>query len=222
MTIDAFIFDLDGTLVDTELLWAEAMSAYLADRHCHCAKETMLHIVFGRSWIDIYRDITARFPAMANTPSHVMADGLRDYYLKLRSQGDGVIIHSSSALLKNLSERHPVIIVSGSPRADVEEAVTLLGAESHVRFVLGAEDYAPGKPSPAGFLKGASLLGAAPQNCLVFEDSHAGVTAAKAAGMWCVALDRPCAHPQDLGAADWVLRDLADFTLAGFKKHVEG
>ncbi len=222
MTIDAFIFDLDGTLVDTEHLWADAMGAYLSDRHCECRKDVLLHLVFGRSWIDIYRDITTRFPSLSATPARDMADGLRDYYLRLRSQSDNVIIHSSSALLKKLAEQHPVIIVSGSPRADVEEAVTLLGAERHVRFVLGAEDYSPGKPSPAGFLKGATLLGADPANCIVFEDSQAGVTAAKQAGMWCVALDRPNAHPQDLRAADWILNDLADFSCAAFAKHLQG
>ncbi len=221
MKIEAFIFDLDGTLVDTEMLWAEAMSAFLADRHCHCSKEALLHIVFGRSWTDIYRDITERFPTLSGMPSHVMADGLRDYYLRLRTQGDNIIIQSSAILLKALAEQHPVIIVSGSPRADVEEAVRLLDASHQVSFVLGAEDYSPGKPSPAGFLKGASRLGVAPKNCLVFEDSHAGVTAAKAAGMWCVALDRPCAHPQDLSAADWVLKDLADFSISAFAMHMQ-
>ena len=220
MMIDAFIFDLDGTLVDTELLWAEAMSAYLAEHRCECPKEAVLHIVFGRSWIDIYRDITSRFPVMSNTPSSAMAEALRAYYLRLREQGDGVIIHSSSALLKTLSRQHPVIIVSGSPRADVEEAVRLIGATDAVRFVLGAEDYAPGKPSPAGFLLGAKRLGVPPANCLVFEDSHAGVSAAKAAGMWCVALSRDAAHPQDLSAADWVLSDLADFSVDAFRCHV--
>jgi len=218
MTLDAFIFDLDGTLVDTELLWADAMCAYLDDRQCRCPRKTMLQIVFGRSWIDIYRDITERFPALADTPAHVMAADLRDYYLNLRSQGDSIIIHSSSALLKTLAERYPVIIVSGSPRADVEEAVHLLDAVRHVRFFLGAEDYSPGKPSPAGFLMGAERLGVPPRNCLVFEDSRAGVAAAKAAGMWCVALDRPCAHPQDLSAADWILKDLADFSVEAFAK----
>ena len=221
MRIDAYIFDLDGTLVDTELLWADAMGAYLADRHCHIPKETMLHIVFGRSWIDIYRDVTDRFPALANTPSHVMADGLRDYYQRLRGESESVVIHSSAALLKRLADEHPVIIVSGSPRADVEEAVRLIGAASHIRFVLGAEDYSPGKPAPAGFLLGAERLGVAPQNCLVFEDSRAGVAAAKAAGMWCVGLDRPCAHPQDLSAADWVLTDLAGFSAKAFAEHVK-
>jgi len=221
MTLDAIIFDLDGTLVDTELLWAEAMSAYLADRRCPCNKETVLHMVYGRSWTDIYRDITARFPALSPTPSHLMAEGLRNHYLRLRNEGDGVIIHSSAALLKQLAQQHPVIIVSGSPHADVEEATQLLGITDAVRFVLGAEDYAPGKPSPAGFLLGARRLGVAPANCLVFEDSHAGVTAAKAAGMWCVALNRPCSHPQDLSAADWVLSDLTEFSVAAFKRHVE-
>ena len=221
MTPEAFIFDLDGTLLDTELIWADAMCAFLADRHCHCQKETLLHIVFGRSWTDIYRDITDRFPTLANTPAHVMAEGLREYYLQLRSQGNNIIIHSSSALLKKLAERWPVIIVSGSPRIDVEEAVNLLDAARHVRFVLGAEDYSPGKPSPAGFLAGAKRLGIPPRKCLVFEDSHAGVTAAKAAGMWCVALDRSCAHPQDLTAADWVLKDLADFSVDEFVKRLK-
>lgn len=220
MTIDAFIFDLDGTLVDTELLWAEAMCAFLADRNCPSSKEEILKVVFGRSWIDIYRDITKRFPLLASTSSQVMAEGLRKYYLRLREGVGGVIIHSSATLLKSLSRQHPVIIVSGSPRRDVEEAVRLIEAWDSVRFILGAEDYSPGKPSPAGFLLGARKLGVAPTNCLVFEDSCAGVSAAKAAGMWCVALARQCAHPQDLSAADWVLSDLAEFSIEAFGKHL--
>lgn len=216
MTIDAFIFDLDGTLVDTELLWAEAMRAFLSDRNCPCSKEALLRIVFGRSWTDIYRDITERFPLLASTSAQDTGAILRTYYLRLREGVDGVIIASSATLLKSLSRQHPVIIVSGSPRKDVEEAVRLLEASDAVRFILGAEDYTPGKPSPAGFLLGARKLGVEPKNCLVFEDSCAGVTAAKAAGMWCVALARPGAHPQDLSAADWVLADLSAFSMEAF------
>ena len=221
MKLDAFIFDLDGTLVDTELLWADAMRLYLANNQCDCTKEMMLRIVFGRSWTDIYRDVTTRFPKLAAISNRAMAEGLRDQYLKLRSQSENVIIHSSAALLKKLAQDYPVIIVSGSPRADVEEAVILLDAIAHVRFVLGAEDYAPGKPSPAGFLAGARKLGIDPANCLVFEDSLAGVTAAKAAGMWCVALSRDGAHPQDLSTADWVLPDLAEFSMDAFRRHLK-
>ena len=132
------------------------MSAYLAEHRCDCSKETVLHLVFGRSWTDIYRDITVRFPTLAATPSHVMAEGLRAYYLRLRQQSSNIIIHSSATLLAKLAQQHPVIIVSGSPRADVEEAIRLIGAVGAVRFVLGAEDYTPGKPSPAGFLPGCA------------------------------------------------------------------
>ena len=213
MTVRAFIFDLDGTLIDSEILWVNAMVAYLADRQCECPRNMMMQIVFGRSWLDIHREITERFPAVASVPRQQMADELRDYYVEQCKKADSILIPSSVALLKALAKDYPVIVVSGSPRDDVAEAVRLMGAESSVRFVLGAEDYSPGKPSPAGFLMGAQLLEVAPGECVVFEDSWAGVTSAKTAGMMCVALSRPTENPQDLAAADLVLEDLADFSV---------
>lgn len=220
MTLSAVIFDLDGTLVDTELLWAGALRDYLAHRGCVCSKSRILDIVFGRSWSDIYHAVIALQPSLAKVSSADMAIDLRTYYVRLRAQGDDIVIASSARLLKKLASAYPVIIVSGSPRADIEEAVSLLGAEPHVRFVLGAEDYAPGKPSPAGFLEGARRLGVPPQECLVFEDSQAGIAAARSAGMRCVALSRPCAHPQDLSEADWVLSDLEQFSVDALERQL--
>jgi len=213
MKIKAAIFDLDGTLVDTEMLWTDAIASYLGDRQYHCPRETLLHVVFGRSWTDIYFEIIKRFPPLADTPPHQMAESLRGYYLRLRQRSENVVIESSVKLLKKLARKYPVAIVSGSPRNDVAEAVKLMGAEKKVRLILGAEDYSPGKPSPAGFLAGAQKLGVNPSECMVFEDSQAGVKAAKAAGMFCVALSRQNALPQDVSAADLVLTDLSEFSL---------
>jgi beta-phosphoglucomutase-like phosphatase (HAD superfamily) len=213
MTVRAFIFDLDGTLIDSEILWVDAMVAYLADRQCKCPRNEMMKIVFGRSWTDIYGVITTRFPKVASTPIRQVANELRDYYKEQCEKGDSILIQSSVDLLKSLAKDYPVIVVSGSLHDDVFEAVKLMGAEKSVRFVLGAEDYSPGKPSPAGFLMGAKLLGVPPEQCVVFEDSWAGVTAAKSAGMICVALNRPTENPQDLTAADWVLTDLVEFSI---------
>ena len=66
---------------------------------------------------------------------------------------------------------------------------------------------------PACFLLGAERLGLPPSECLVFEDSTAGIRAAKAAGMVCVALQRPGRPPQDTRRADEVLADLAESRL---------
>ena len=215
--IEAFIFDLDGTIVDTELLWADAMVAYLCDSGCECDRDMVLKIVYGRSYVDIYREITTAYPSAAEASPEEMARSLSVYHQRLCSEHDEVVIHSSADLLKALAEEYPVIVVSGSPRDDVIHNLKLAGVYGNVRFVLGAEDYPEGKPSPSGFLKGAALLGVPPEACLVFEDSEAGVSAAKSAGMYCVALARENAHKQDVGHADLVLSDLADFDIEHFE-----
>jgi len=217
--IDAYFFDLDGTLVDTELLWARAVQELVRDNGGSCSMEDVLAIVFGRSWRDIHQDLVVKFPPLARWDMDSMAIVVRVYYKRL-SESASIVIESSARLLHRLAAEKPVAVVSGSPRADVESGVKLAQAHEHVRFLLGAEDYSPGKPHPAGYLRAAEMLGVRPEHCLVFEDSWAGVTSAKAAGMWCVGIARDGAHRQNLGSADWVLEDLEQYDETAFWAHV--
>ena len=105
-------------------------------------------------------------------------------------------------------------IVSGSTRHDIQEAIDQMEIGDCLAFFVGAEDYRFGKPAPDCFQLAADKLGIAPAACVVFEDSTVGVAAAKAAGMYCVALSRPGRPAQQLDGADLVLDDLAGFQLA--------
>ena len=212
MAVKAAIFDLDGTLMDSEVLWVEAVERYLNDRGHAIAREVALAIVYGRSWRDIYSDLIERHPELDETIEE-MEESLRVYVLELRD-GRDIVIRESVDLLRRLSQSLPVCIVSGSPRADIEMAIDLMGIRSEVSFFVGADDYGPGKPDPTCFLMAAEQLGVAPTDCAVFEDSAAGVLAAKAAGMRCVALSRPGLPKQDVSDADLVVADLSGVDLA--------
>ena len=77
------------------------------------------------------------------------------------------------------------------------------------RYMITADDVIHGKPSPEPFLKGAALLGFAPEDCLVFEDSPAGIASARSAGMKAIALQTT--YPADqLQAANAIIANLAD------------
>ncbi len=210
--IRAFAFDLDGTLLDTEVLWVEATELYLADRGCVLSHADAVAIVYGRSWRDVYVDVSARFPHLGVAIDE-MEEGMREHVVRLRDRTD-VVIHGSVALLRRLAEAHPVCVVSGSARRDVDTGLGIAGVRDTVAFFLGAEDYMPGKPNPACYRLAAQRLGIDPAACLVFEDSQAGVTAARAAGMRVVALSRPGLPAQDFSAADRVLSDLRAFQVA--------
>ena len=209
--IDAILFDLDGTLQDSEVLYVEAWKQMYREKGCEVSQAMALDLVYGLANGEIYAGFEQLFPgAYADLVDAL--EGLKKHFAIVKD-GRDVSIHSSIALLRDLSRNRPICIVSGSERQHIAEAVAQLELGDNIEFFIGREDYAHGKPDPACYLLAAERLGVAPWRCLVFEDSTVGVGAAKRAGMHCVALSRPGTPQQDISAADLVLADLADFEL---------
>lgn len=207
--VQAFFFDLDGTLMDTERLWVAAAETVLAQLGRPVTHAEALALVYGRGWVDIYRDMEQRWPGLFRDMDH--ASGLLGAEMEARKRQADVRIHSSIALLRRLAASYPVAIVSGSTRGYIQECMALGGFTDHVAFIVGCEDYPRGKPDPAPYALAAERAAVPAPACVVFEDSRAGIASAKAAGMHAVALQRPAAPAQDFSAADEVYADLADF-----------
>jgi beta-phosphoglucomutase-like phosphatase (HAD superfamily) len=209
MDIHAFLFDMDGTLVDTEVLYLNAIRRALADRHIIVDPSKVVSFVYGVPWPGVYQHIQTHYPTAFKNADD-MLDTVNIHFLALREQVD-IRIHSSIDLLIELSRHYPVAIVSGSMREELRKNIDIMKIEPHIQFYLGAEDYSPGKPHPAGYLLAAQRLELAPKQIVVFEDSTPGLRAASDAGMVCVGLQREGKPKQDMSLADLVLSDLVHF-----------
>lgn len=207
----AFLFDLDGTLVDTELAWTRAMVDMVASRGGETSVSELLPVVVGRNWLDIDRTLHERFPCLGGTTPEEDAVALRAFYDAVAGDPASMRIEGSVAFLRRAAEIAPCAIVSGSPHDDVVIAARNCGVEDLLALVLGAGEYEAGKPSPSGYLRAAELLGVDPARCVVVEDSEVGVASGVAAGMKVVALDRGvCGIPQRYEGETWRVRDLSE------------
>ena len=107
----------------------------------------------------------------------------------------------------------PSAIASSTPRNNIECVIDTLHLRDFFTATVAAEDVTQGKPHPEVFLLAARKLGASPAQCVVFEDAHVGIEAARAAGMKVVGV--ATTHPAEtLGDADRVVRRLDELTPA--------
>lgn len=114
-------------------------------------------------------------------------------------------------LVMDLAERVPVALASSSPQRLIEAVLDVLDLSTLLSLRCSAEDEAFGKPHPAVFITAAQRMGISPDRCVVIEDAPAGVLAAKAARMACIAIPEASErnHPQIL-IADRVVETLED------------
>jgi beta-phosphoglucomutase-like phosphatase (HAD superfamily) len=214
----AVLLDMDGTLVDSEAVYAEAIARYMASRGVDL-DERERSFVIGHAWQDIYTELRVAERVGVDLVtmqrgSISMREGMRAEGIELR------VLDGARELVATVAALDvPLGVVSGSCRAELGEAIELLGIGRHLRVVLGSEDYPHGKPAPDGYLAAARMLAVAPAGCLVFEDSHAGIGSALAAGMRVVATaaaNRPVGDPghQDQRRAHRIVPGLAGIDAA--------
>ena len=206
----AFLFDLDGTLVDTEKVWAMAIVDMVAEAGGRTTVDDILGMVIGRNWLDIHAALHEKFPMLGDRSPMEDAVELRRHYEVHAGDPRSMCIDDSISFYRAVSAIAPCAVVSGSPARDVASAIEMCGLTDVTRLILGAGDYARGKPDPSGYLKAAELLGVSPSDCVVVEDSTVGVKSGVAAGMKVLALDRSNAVRQDYTGATWRVGSLAE------------
>ena len=131
----------------------------------------------------------------------LVAERVRRY--QARAADGSTIGPAAREAVRYAAKRAQLAVVSGAARIEIESVLAAAGLAELVSLVVAAEDVAAGKPDPAGYIRALELLERSPDEALAFEDSEAGVAAAKAAGLYCIALEGTVALDR-LGAADEV------------------
>jgi beta-phosphoglucomutase family hydrolase len=175
-----YIFDLDGTLIDTMPLHYRAWDAAMR-----------------RAGLKVQLDEDL-FYSLGGVPTRRVAELIGKHYgltldaekvfhekesLFLELQKDARVIGPVAEFARERARTHPLAIASGGTHDIVRRSLDVAGLASLFKAVVTADDVVHGKPAPDMFLLAAKLLGVKPERCLVFEDAEPGIKGALAAGM---------------------------------------
>jgi HAD superfamily hydrolase (TIGR01509 family) len=210
--IDGIVFDFDGLILDTEgpvfAAWQEAFETYGCPPLTIEEWAAEIGTAGGLDLVGIIRSRATR--AFDEEAMHARRRVRRDELLEQEVVRPGVPDWLDEADALGL----PLAIASSSPRDWVEPHLERLGLAHRFAFIscFGDGDLVA-KPAPDLYLAACAAIGVRPGSGLAIEDSPHGIAAAKAAGMWCVAVPHGITEGLDLSHADVRLRSLADTTL---------
>jgi HAD superfamily hydrolase (TIGR01509 family) len=183
---DAYLFDCDGTIVDSMPLHYVAWKRALGEWNCEFAEE-LFYGWGGRPTAEIIASLNLRDGL--SMPVDAVARRKEEFYFAMLPE-----LKAVPEVLEHIEAQHgriPFAVVSGSARDSVTASLETLKLLDRFETLVCAGEYAKSKPDPEAFLLAASRLGVAPAQCLVFEDTAMGIQAAAAAGMASVKVPAP-------------------------------
>ena len=180
MAIRGLLLDFNGTISDDEALLCVILQELFAEHGRPLSTEEYYERLAGLSDPEIV-DLWLG-------PGHddVVARKI-ELYRERAGDGQTVGPEAREAVVEAAS-RVPVVVVSGSARVEVETVLEAAGLSGAVSGLVAAEDVERGKPAPDGYLRALDQLGISAVDAAAVEDSDVGVAAAKAAGLYCVAV----------------------------------
>lgn len=180
------IFDLDGTLVDSEPNYYEAGRRTLAEYGVPDFTWADHEAYVGISTQETVADWKRRYGLRA-TVEELLAVKNR-HYLGLARTSARAYPEMRKFVELLAGEGVPMAVASGSSPEAIGTVLARTGLDARLRTVVSADEVARGKPAPDVFLEAARRLGAEPARCVVLEDAAPGAAAAHAAGMRCIAI----------------------------------
>ena len=187
-TLGLVIFDLDGTLIDSEANHYESDRILLSRRGITFSREDKKAFV-GKDIVEMVRRIKANY----DLDDDVMAlvDEKNALYRKI-ALANTRMYPTIKPLLEGLAERKaPMAVATGSNAFIASEILESFGVRPYFTQIVSSSEVRRGKPAPDIFLEAARRMNATPDETVVFEDTRYGVEAALEAGMHCVALPGP-------------------------------
>jgi beta-phosphoglucomutase family hydrolase len=209
----AFIFDMDGTIVDNMAFHTKSWIAFFERRGQALDADEFFKATAGRQGKEIMRAYLGEHLTDDEIP--VLDDEKESLYRELyaphRKTVDGFDDLIVQAKLRGVA----LAVATAAPNANITFTLDGLDLRRHFDAVVGAADVARGKPNPDVFLKAAERCGVAPEHCIVFEDAPLGVEAARRAGMRAVVLTTtlPAAAFAEFDNVIHIISDFSELTI---------
>jgi beta-phosphoglucomutase len=195
--VTAVVFDFNGTLSDDEPVLCEIFMHLFAEHGRPMSAQEYFDQVAGLSDPEI---VTTWLGEDHPAVREVVAERVRRYRA---AAADGSTIHEHTReAVRYAAGRAPLAICSGAARAEIEPVVEAAGLADCFRAVVSSDDVVHGKPDPEGYVKALELLDADPRGAVVFEDTEAGISSARAAGVGRVLAITGTLDPRRLSDAD--------------------
>ena len=213
--VEALIFDMDGTMIDSMPWHAKAWGEFARRRAMTLDVPDLMRRTTGRNAFECARELMGREVSLEESAQ--ITDEKESIYRELFGAAFAEVAGFGAFAAQAAARGLKIAVGTAGDRHNIAFVMSRLAMNPMPLTIVGGDEGLPGKPEPAIFLEAARRIGVAPENCIVFEDAPFGIEAARRAGMRAVAVctthtPAELAGPHVLAA----VRDYEELALSNF------